>query len=136
MRKIVLGFTLALAPAFAAAQDETCVEMSTWFLEKIPNIKDATGLNSADELLAHPTRLLIAQQSFAQSLTKLQQGDPDMFWRALLVVSDGLIKCFETATDGLSEEQLAAAEQFELDLPIEARANAATFALEELGGSL
>ncbi len=137
LRAVTISLLLLTAPA-AFAQDATCEDQAGYVLNAMPGLTEQNGYGSASEFLENDTRLTVSSLAFASAADVLgeravDRGLPRQYWLGLLVVSYGLIECFDDSTASLTEDQLGTLQQFNEIYPPEVRSDFAAQAMGELG---
>ncbi len=110
-----------------------CSEQANWFVENVPNLAAQTGIGSDDALLESPTRLLLVMSAFSHALGELQAASPSPYWRSLIIVTDGLARCFEGDINDYEGQQLAMANEFHKRYSEADRLRFVSNAIKELG---
>lgn len=134
VRIIASVIVLLAAQAQAQAQGNGgCQEQVNWFVGNVPNLEAQTGIGSDAALLESPTRLLLVMSAFSHAHGELMAASPSPYWRSMLIVTDGLARCFEGDMQAFQGQQLDMAKAFHERYTEADRLRFVANAIKELG---
>ena len=85
------------------------------------NIGQQTGLDTADKFVASDQRLMLSVAIYTASVGQLRSDPSQQYFKNLLVVSDGLIRCFESDSERFKGAQRSQWRQFNEVFPKQTR---------------